>query len=124
LVFDEKTQKMHLLTLYRGDGDGLLVPNRHRAVLSQLNFPASVPDQNPLSNEFVFSSTEVNARQDFDVSGGLFTDPSFRFGAGALITSSGRLNLVATERCIPPLYFWMQSCLGDGDGLDYFILKP
>lgn len=37
-------------------------------------------------------------RQDFDTSVNALSYPTFRYGAGALLDSSGRLNLIGTER--------------------------
>lgn len=113
LVYDYKTGSMHLLTLYRTEESDTTPISHHHAVLSRLD----------LNN---FTSTFIRSRNNFETSTNALSDPTFRYGAGALIDDFGRLNLIATERCIPPdpTGVFEIDCLSLDGQVDYFILKP
>lgn len=117
LIYDEKTNSMYMLTLSRVEDSSVLPISTHRAILTKLDMTTLTGD-------------EIGTRQDFKQTTDILTDPSFRFGAGAVLDSAGRLNLIATERCIPPRTLLAAFLCGVDLNpfalveVDYFILTP
>jgi hypothetical protein len=110
LMYDEKTGKMHLVTLYRTEGSSIIPVSHHHAYLTELD----------LDN---LTGTFIRQRNNFDTTANALADPSFRYGAGTFV-DQGRLILFATERCIPPINFENVFCLSLDNKVDYFILSP
>ena len=99
LLYDKNSEALYLMTLYRDDIDFLVAPSFHQAVLTRIDLPDTVDDD---PSALTFDAEQVAARDDFDPTGGMFEDPSFRWGAGAILDPAGNIAIFATERCIPP----------------------
>jgi hypothetical protein len=108
---------MWALVLYRPAGDSP-EPSGDRATLVRLKL-------GPMYAAGVMGACQSGcatsvANKNFHIVPNYLADPSFRWGAGALL-SSGRLSIIATERCIPP-WGHLFACASILTGVDYTII--
>ena len=116
LMYDDTTQELYLIALYRPEADSNLLESSHAVRVSRLNLQT-------------MTGTQVAFRDNFDITFGLLSTPSFRWGAGLLLdNTTGRVSLVATERCTSFEYTFFNPsnpfpCDPSQDKVDYFILS-